>query len=210
MHSQLKSAITCHATDRWSDYLPIVLLGMRAAWREYFGATAAEMVYGESLRLPREFLAPKATGTTTRSQFVKDLKNHFHSLKPVQGTRHGDRKTFVFKELNMTSHVFLRHPSPLASLQMTYDGPYRVIRRTGKTFDISVKGKTITVSIDRLKPAYVINGDAVTQEDMNQQSGSNMSVHDQDKDCNESTFSSIRPRSGRRVRIPDRLQGGFA
>ena len=157
---------------------------MRLAWREDFGATAAEMVYGESLRLPGEFLAPKTTGTTTSSQFVKDLKNHFHFLKPVQGTRHGDRKTFVFKDLNMTSHVFLRHSPPLAFLQLTYDRPYRVTRRTGKTFDISVKGKTITVSIDRLKPAYVINGDAVTQEDTNQQPGSNMSVHDQDKDSN--------------------------
>ena len=110
-----KIRIKCHATDRWSDCLPIVLLGMRAAWREDFGATTAEMVYGESLRLPGEFLAPKATGTRTSSQFVKDLKNHFHSLKPVQGTLHGDRKTFVFKDLSTTSHVFLRlhHHLPL-------------------------------------------------------------------------------------------------
>ena len=210
MHRQLKSAIKCHATDRWSDCLPIVLLGMRAAWREDFGATTAEMVYGESLRLPGEFLAPKATGTRTSSQFVKDLKNHFHSLRPVKGTRHGDRKTFVFRDLSTTSHVFLRHAPPLASLQMTYDGPYRVIRRTDKTFDISVKGKTITVSIDRVKPAYVINGDAATQEDTNQQLESNISVYDQDKDSEESTSASIRTRKGRRVRFPDRLQGGFA
>ena len=80
---------------------------------------------------------------------MKDLKNHFYSLKPVQGIHHGNKKTVVFEDLNTTSHVFLRHPPPLASLQMTYDGPYYVLRRTGKTFDISVKGKIITVSIDR-------------------------------------------------------------
>ena len=199
MHRQLKSAIKCHATDRWSDCLPIVLLGMRAAWREDFGATTAEMVYGESLRLPGEFLAPKATGTRTSSQFVKETGPRDSSRRQenlcVQGLEHDQPRV---------------PQASTASLQMTYDRPYRVIRRTGKTFDISVKGKTITVSIDRVKPSYVINGDAATQEDTNQQPGSNISVHDQDKDSKESTSVSIRTRTGRRVRFPDRLQGGFA
>ena len=47
MHRQLKSAIKWHATDRWSECLPIVLLGMREAWREDLGAIAAEMGYRE-------------------------------------------------------------------------------------------------------------------------------------------------------------------
>ena len=67
MHRQLKSAIKCHATDRWTDCLPIVLLSMRAAWREDLGATAAEMAYGKSLRLPGEFLTPETTNTRTNS-----------------------------------------------------------------------------------------------------------------------------------------------
>ena len=145
------------------------------------------MVYGESLRLPGEFLAPKATDTSTNPQFVKDLKDHFHSLKPIQGTCHGNRKTFVFKDLNTTDHVFLRHPPPLSSLQMTYDRPYRAISRTGKTFDISTKGKVFTVSIDRLKPAYVINDNSETQEGANHQPVSDMPEYDRDKPRHEPT-----------------------
>ena len=186
MHRQLKSAIKYHAIDRWSECLPIVLLGMRAAWREDLEATAAEMIYGESLRLPGEFFAPEASDTRKNSQFVKDLKNHFHSFKPVQGTRDGGKRTFVSKDLNTTSHVFLRHPPPLASLQMTYEGSYRVICR-------------ITVSIDRLKPAYVIDDDSATQEDTNQQPKSNTSVHDRHKDSDETQSSSNQTRIGRRV-----------
>ena len=93
---------------------------------------------------------------------------------------------------------------------MTYDGPYRVISRTGKTFDISVKGKVITVSIDRLKPANVINDNSETQEGANQQPVNDMPEHGRDKPRHEPTSSSNQTRTGRRVRFPDRLQGGFA
>ncbi|KAI5731027.1 hypothetical protein M8J77_003513 [Diaphorina citri] len=60
LHRQLKAAIKCHHTDRWTDILPTVLLGIRAAWRDDFKASCAELVYGEPLRLPGEFLASKA------------------------------------------------------------------------------------------------------------------------------------------------------
>ncbi|KAI5734812.1 hypothetical protein M8J77_010696 [Diaphorina citri] len=60
LHRQLKAAIKCHHTARWTDILPTVLLGIRAAWRDDFKASCAELVYGEPLRLPGEFLASKA------------------------------------------------------------------------------------------------------------------------------------------------------
>ncbi|KAI5720352.1 hypothetical protein M8J77_005348 [Diaphorina citri] len=60
LHRQLKAAINSHHTARWTDILPTVLLGNRAAWRDDFKASCAELVYGEPLRLPGEFLASKA------------------------------------------------------------------------------------------------------------------------------------------------------
>ena len=56
-HRQLKAAISCHATERWTEVLPIVLIGIRSAWREDLKAIPADLVYGETLRLPGEFLA---------------------------------------------------------------------------------------------------------------------------------------------------------
>jgi len=52
-HRQLKAAIKCHNNNRWTESLPTILLGIRAAWREDLGTTAAELVYGETLRLSR-------------------------------------------------------------------------------------------------------------------------------------------------------------
>ncbi|GFY14737.1 transposon Tf2-9 polyprotein [Trichonephila clavipes] len=45
-HRQLKSAIKCHATERWTEVLPIILLGLRASLKEDILCTPAELVFG--------------------------------------------------------------------------------------------------------------------------------------------------------------------
>ncbi|CAK9813882.1 Gag-Pol polyprotein [Anthophora plagiata] len=55
-HRSLKNAIKCHEDKNWLEVLPTVLLGLRTSFKEDLGATAAEMLYGETLRLPGEFL----------------------------------------------------------------------------------------------------------------------------------------------------------
>ena len=56
-HCQLKAAIKSRADDRWSDTVSAVLLGIRATYREDLHASAAELMYGETIRLPSEFFA---------------------------------------------------------------------------------------------------------------------------------------------------------
>ncbi|XP_050063094.1 uncharacterized protein LOC126552440 [Aphis gossypii] len=46
-HRQLKAAIKCHQNKRWTEILPTVLLGIRAAWREDLKSTSAEL-YSEN------------------------------------------------------------------------------------------------------------------------------------------------------------------
>ncbi|KAG8185162.1 hypothetical protein JTE90_005141 [Oedothorax gibbosus] len=43
MHRQLKAAIKCHATDRWTDTLPTVLLGIRSCLKDDIQGSVAEM-----------------------------------------------------------------------------------------------------------------------------------------------------------------------
>ena len=40
-------------------------------------------------------------------------------------------------------------------LTTPYDGPYRVFSRSDKTIKIDIKGKSVTVSMDRVKPAFL-------------------------------------------------------
>ena len=55
-HRQLKAAIMAHESPNpWTITLPSILLGVRSAVKELLGRSAAEMIYGTTLRLPREF-----------------------------------------------------------------------------------------------------------------------------------------------------------
>ena len=155
-HRQLKAAIKCHRDGQWSRTLPSVLLGMRSAWREDLNATSAELVYGEPLRLPGEFLMePPQETTVQHHDLLADLRKHFATLRPKLPVRHGQRRIFVFQDLATAKYVFIRRGSTTGLLQMPYEGPFRVVRRGEKTFQVRVRGKTCTVSIERLKPAYV-------------------------------------------------------
>jgi transposase InsO family protein len=56
-HRPLKAAIMCHATPQWIETLPLILLGFRSVLHEDLGTSTSELVYGDTLRLPGEFLA---------------------------------------------------------------------------------------------------------------------------------------------------------
>ena len=58
---------------------------------------------------------------------------------------------FQFKEIATCTHVFLRRIAIAPPLIAPYDGPYKVVARSGRVMKILVKGK---VSLDRLKPAH--------------------------------------------------------
>ncbi|GFV17761.1 integrase catalytic domain-containing protein [Trichonephila clavipes] len=52
LHRTLKSAIKCHATERWTEVLLIILLGLRASLKEDILCVPAELVFGTTIRLP--------------------------------------------------------------------------------------------------------------------------------------------------------------
>ncbi|XP_076660969.1 uncharacterized protein LOC143364579 [Halictus rubicundus] len=58
-----------------------------------------------------------------------------------------------------TLSVFVRHGALKTVLQPAYDGPYEVIERHPRHFNIRVKDRVVPVSLDRLKPAYLLNDD---------------------------------------------------
>lgn len=163
LHRQLKAAIRCHQDNQWTKVLPTVLLGIRAAWRDDLQATSAELVYGESLRLPGEFLRPSSQQKGDQAAFITELRQHLQDLRPTTVRRHGTPKTFIFKDLATTKHVLLRHDAVKNSLDMPYDGPYPVVSRNDKTFVVKINGRDTTVTIERLKPAYILTDESDDQ-----------------------------------------------
>jgi hypothetical protein len=120
------------------------------------------------------------------TDFAFRLRAHIGKLRPVPASRHAAPSTFIFKDLATVSHVFLRHGAPPGSLPSPVCQPYRVLHRGDKTYSIEVQGAAKTVSIDHLKPAYVLH--------VNTESASPLAIP-----------SNITTRSGWRVRFPDYL-----
>ncbi|KAL0839931.1 hypothetical protein ABMA28_016547 [Loxostege sticticalis] len=185
-HRQLKAAIVCHADSRWTESLPWVLLGVRTAFKEDLQSSSAELVYGESLRLPGEFFEPSTPVTTDTSEFIARIRNFAEKLRPVPTSRHGAQKVFVYKELATSDHIFLREDASRGSLTPAYSGPHKVLARGDKVFKIILNGKEATVSINRIKPAFILS-------DRNDERAPSQTVQNDVKTT----------RSGRRVRFPD-------
>lgn len=152
-HRTLKAAIMCHESKDWCAALPVILLGLRSTLKEDIQATPAEMVYGTTLRLPGEyFIVSKPSNN--ESDFVTDFRQRMATLRPKQTTNHGDAPVFVDKALASSSHVFVRNDTVRASLQPPYDGPFPVLKRHDKYYNVCINGRDVKVSIDRLKAAF--------------------------------------------------------
>ena len=154
-HRQLKAALKAHSNpSAWMDSLPLVLLGVRTALREDTQSTAAEMVYGTTLRLPGEFFTSSSDSTPADPlDFVSQLKVRMQQIRPSPSRSTHARTSHVSDELSTCTHVFVRADGVRKPLQPPYNGPYRVVTRTDKHFTIEINGRKETVSLDRLKLA---------------------------------------------------------
>ena len=154
-HRQLKASLKSTNNLRWTETLPLVMLGIRTAVKSDLGCCAAELVYGTTIRLPGQFVAPSQTDCDLEpSNYVHRLRKQMQNLRP-QPTRAQQRKPHVHPDLSTCTHVFVRHDAVKKPLQPPYDGPFEVIRRADKFFIVQLKGRQDSVSLDRLKPAYL-------------------------------------------------------
>ena len=99
-HRQLKAALKAQPRpSAWIDALPLVLLHVRCALKEDIAATAAEIVYGTTLRLPGEFVNPtKSISVLDPLVYVVNLRVCMQNLRPLQP-----------RSLATATHVFVRH-----------------------------------------------------------------------------------------------------
>ena len=114
------------------------------------------MIYGTTLRLPGEFTKQYTVDANT------DLENYSDKLRvamsrlrlcPPRDTQ--QHNIFQFMEIATCAHVFLRRIAIAPPLTAPYDGPYKVVARSGRVMKILVKGKVETVSLDHVKPAHL-------------------------------------------------------
>ncbi|KAK4322644.1 hypothetical protein Pmani_006621 [Petrolisthes manimaculis] len=144
-HRQLKSVLK--GNINWVDRLPLCLLGIRNCYKEDLQSLSADLVFGTTLNIPGDMVHLTNSHNWNHSTFFSSLHNHFNEIRPKQ-SRVPVTDVFIMPDLFTVSHVLLRHDGHRQGLQYTYDGPYKVLRRKDKTFNILRSGKREIVSID--------------------------------------------------------------
>ncbi|CAH8565955.1 unnamed protein product [Schistosoma margrebowiei] len=202
-HRQLKSSLMAQDdTTKWSDALPLVLLGIRSTIKEDIGCTAAELVYGTTLTLPGQLVDPNTLTPTDPSHFASQLLQTMKRIKAIPPREHNNRIQ-LDKNLETCKFVFVRVDAVKKPLKQPYEGPYQVIKRTNKHFIINKCGKKETIAIDRIKPAfYDTQHDKEHTNSLNQPRPTTITTADmEEKSSNKPTCLT---RSGRAVKKPKR------
>lgn len=156
-HRSLKTALTCHNDQRWGDCLSTVLLGLRTCYKDDIKSSAAEMLYGMPLKIPGEFFTEDEPPNDPEF-FIEKHREIMRRFRPRPTAHHIKQATFVHTDLHTCTHVFIREDAVKKPLQPPYSGPYQVIDRLNdRLFTIDVNGRAVTITTERLKPAYLHN-----------------------------------------------------
>ena len=142
--------------NQWVKSLLLVLLGIRTNVKQDINCSSAELVYGTALCLPGKFFQCSDQQKMDLISYVDKLKSIMQQLQSPDVRSHQQKSSYVSSDLDSCTHVFVRHDAVTKSLQQPYDGPFKVTKRSNKHFKLDIKGKESVVSIDRLKPAYVL------------------------------------------------------
>ncbi|XP_068200694.1 uncharacterized protein [Palaemon carinicauda] len=150
-HRTLKAALMARCTDgHWKAQLSWVLLGLRTASRADSEPSPAEKVYGKAFTVPGEFFS-----TTTDDTKLDHLREIARKFRPCLKTYEDRTRRFMPKNLDDCDYVFIRVDAHRQPLTRPCRGPYKVIRRTAKSFLLNVHGQEDWVPINGLKPAYL-------------------------------------------------------
>lgn len=151
--------------NSWLTNLGFVMLALRNIVKPELGVSPANMTFCQELRLPGQFV--ESTVESNRQvqnpyrygQYYEELSKYAQKLQ-TQPPRYTPRKSFLAKELETCTHVFIKNKPVHKALEVTYNGPYKVICRTDKLFTVDLPKNDTThnvISIDRIKPATLLN-----------------------------------------------------
>lgn len=158
LHRTLKTAFKCSDNSiNWTEELPLILLGLRTTYKKEIHGTPAEMLYGENIRVPGAIFTSTHNNTDLDPlNFIHKIREHFVNIRSEERSSLGIT-SYIPKDLNTCSHVFIRIDRTKKGLEAPYDGPFPVIRRFRKSFIICKNNKNESISIDRLKPSYTFS-----------------------------------------------------
>ncbi|VDP43407.1 unnamed protein product, partial [Schistosoma curassoni] len=117
--------------------------------------TAAQLVYGTTIRLPGEFVDPSSS---SMNMDLTSYRNRLTSaMRPVKPASTRPQSTYIFvqPDLRYSTHVFVRRDSHRRPFESAYERSFKVLQRESKYYIVDKNGTNDSISIDRLKAAYL-------------------------------------------------------
>jgi transposase InsO family protein len=149
-HRQLKDALRARlAAADWPDHLPWVLLGLRSAPKEASGISSAELVLGQPLSLPGEFVD---ADEPPAAAFLEQMRISKMPPPPTRPLTYAQVASKPSPGLAVAEFVYVRRGGTGPPLAPPYAGPYRVLDKQPKFFKLQMGAQEEVISIDRLKP----------------------------------------------------------
>ena len=152
LHRRLKDALRARmAGHDWAEQLPWVMLGIRSASPDVDTASPAEAVMGCQPILPGEFLNAEDSPTDVFLEKIREA-----SLSTPRPTLHNrtEQPEELPPDLANADLVLVRKDGVSTPLSYRYDGPYKVLRRTLRVFEVQVGTRVEKISTLRLKACH--------------------------------------------------------
>ena len=151
-HRRLKEALkarNCGAA--WQEHLPWALLGIRTAPKEVSGISSAEAVYGIPLALPGQAQGPEGVQVDPPPAVIAARQLSYADVAKGKPTC-----------VQSAEFVYIRRGPIGTPFAPAYSGPYRVLSRRGKVYELQMGERREMVSADRIKPHTGSHPDTAT------------------------------------------------
>lgn len=109
-------------------------------------------MYGQPLVVPGEFFPSDTDAEENQLQNLRQIAKQFAPCRPTRSNHH---HSYIPTDLMTCKFVFIREDASQPPLSSPYKGPYLVLSRKIKCFQVQLDTRTDWISIDRLKPAYI-------------------------------------------------------
>lgn len=84
-HKKLKEALkTKEYPHYWLENLPLILLGIRTTVEEDLGYSSSELIYGETLTGPGQYVCPSENQYIDTTQYLDRLRQFLEKIGPAQ------------------------------------------------------------------------------------------------------------------------------
>lgn len=102
------------------------MLGLRTTPKEDFQASSAEIVYGQTLRVPGDSI-PDSTIPWSAAHQWAEFNEKAKLFAVVPTSRHGLPHSFTPPSLQAADYVFVHHNAHRGPWRRLYDGPIHVL-----------------------------------------------------------------------------------